>query len=421
MSLLRERRGSVAMMTAVMAPVLIMSLGMAVEVTSWSVSNLELQRIADAAAWAGAARYAATSNAQLATGAAADLAEINGVSGAATRTWDASTLTTTDNLITAQMVAGLKSASDYAVKVTVKRTVVKSLTKIFPGGGPSVTITASAVAEIGSLGPQPCITALGQGVDGITTGTDVSVVGNATLTATGCSLRSNDGISVTGGGTITMAGIYAGGAISGGGICCDLHPNSGQITDPYAANAPVQNALNTLSSGSGAAISVKSNSTQSISPGTYSSWDVQGTLNLSPGTYYVNGGISAGAQSTINGIGVTILTSGSVSTTGGASLAFSAPLKNASAGIPGVLIAGNGAGTMTFLGNSTSPITGLIYFPNAALKFGGTSSAGSDACVEVVASTVTLVGTSNVAANCSSYGLLSWGSLAGPAQVSLVQ
>src|SRR3954454_19798552 len=104
--LLHERKGSVAMMTAIMGPVLIMSLGMAVEVTSWSVSNLELQRIADASAWAGAARYGATGNAQTATTAAAELAEINGVSGATTRTWNAATLTMTDNLITAQLVAG---------------------------------------------------------------------------------------------------------------------------------------------------------------------------------------------------------------------------------------------------------------------------------------------------------------------------
>ena len=108
MSLLRERHGSVAMMTAIMGPVLIMSLGMAVEVTSWSVNSLELQRVADVAAWAGATRYAATGNAQTATGEAADLAEINGVSGAATRTWSAGTSTMNDNLITAQVVAGLE-------------------------------------------------------------------------------------------------------------------------------------------------------------------------------------------------------------------------------------------------------------------------------------------------------------------------
>ena len=420
MSLLRERRGSVAMMTAIMGPALIMSLGMAVEVTSWSVNSLELQRVADAAAWAGATRYAATGNAQTATGEAADLAEINGVSGAATRTWSAGTSTLNDNLITAQVVAGLTNPSAYAVKVTVKRSVLKSLTRIFPGGGSSVTIAAIAVAEVGSLGPQPCTTALGQGVDGITTGTDVSVVGNASLSAPGCSLRSNDGISVNGGATINMAGVYAGGGISGGGICCDLHANSGQISDPYAGNAAVQTALNALSPGSGTAVSVNPNATQSISPGAYSSWNVNGTLNLGAGTYYVNGAISAGAQSRISGTGVTIVTSGLVTTNGGASLAISAPLKDAAAGIPGVLIAGRAAGSATFLGNSSSPMAGLIYFPNAALKFGGTAGAGSNACLEVIASTVTLVGTSDVSSDCKLYGLQSWGSLAGPASVTLV-
>jgi Flp pilus assembly protein TadG len=411
----------VAIMTAVTAPVLLMALAMGVEVTSWSVSSLELQRIADAAAWAGATRYAATGSAQIATGVAAELADINGLAHTAARTWNAATLTTSDNMIAAQMVAGVKASGDNAMKVTVKRSLTKSLTGIFPGGGSAVTVTAVAVAEIGSLGPQPCITALGQGMDGITTGTDVSVVGNATLTAHGCSLRSNDGISQVGSASITLDSIYAGGTISGGGICCDLHPNSGQIPDPYATYAPVQNAIAALSSGAGSALSVKPNATQPLTPGTYSSWDIKGTLNLAAGTYYVNGAITVGSQAVINGTGVTIVTSGALSVTGGATLALSAPLKNAAVGIQGVLLASNTATSMTLLGNSTNAMAGLIYLPNAALKFGGTAGVSGSACLEVIASTVTLVGTSDVAANCSGYGTLPWGSLPGPAKVTLVQ
>ena len=325
MKLLADRRGSVALMTGIMAPVMLMSLAMGIEVTSWSVSKVELQRIADVSAWAGAGQYAVTTDAQSATRTAADLAEINGVSGAPTRTWNANTLTTTDNLITAQIVSGVRSVSNKAIKVTVKRNIVKSFSLIFPSAQSSVTVSAVAVAEIGSVGPQPCIMALGGGVDGITTGVDVAVVGTASLVATGCSLRSNDGISQNGSATINVSGVYAGGSISGSGICCDLHANAGQIEDPYATNAPVQNALNLLKSGTGTAVSVKSGNAQSIGPGTYSSWDVKGTLNLSPGLYVVNGDISSGAQGGISGTGVTIVTSGAVNTTGGSSLALSAP------------------------------------------------------------------------------------------------
>jgi Flp pilus assembly protein TadG len=412
----------VALMTGIMLPVMVMSLAMGVEVTSWSVTKLELQRIADVSAWAGAAQYASTQSAQSATKTAADLAEINGASGTTARTWNATTLTATDNMITAQVVSGVRSASNVAVKVTVRRTITKLFSRIFPSDDASVTVSATAIAEIGSLGPQPCITALGGGVDGITTGTDLSVGGNASLVAIGCSLRSNDGISQSNNGTINAGGVYAGGNISGPGVCCDVHANAGQISDPYATNAPLQNALELLNPGSGAAISVNSNKSQSIGPGTYSGWDVNGTLNLSPGLYVVNGNISSGAQATISGTGVTIVMSGAVSTTGGSQMALTAPTTSPTGtAVPGILIAGKSSASMAFLGNSAVPFTGVIYLPNASLKFGGTSQSGSNGCSEVIASTVTLVGTSNLAANCSGYGTLKFGSLPGTSSIALVQ
>lgn len=422
MKILADRRGSVALMTGIMAPVMVMVMALGIEVTSWSVEHLELQRIADISAWAGAKRYAAEKKPQNATAVAADMAEINGVSGALSRVWNASTLTISDNLITAQMVNGVRDAANSAIKVTVKRTRAKSFSSIFPNASAFVTLSAVAVAEIGSLGPQPCITALGNGVDGITTGVDVSVGGSASLVATGCSLRSNGGISQNGGGTINVSGVYAGGNISASGICCDLHANSGQIPDPYAANAPVQNALNALHPGSGTVINVKSNDTKVLSPGTYAGWDVKGTLNLNPGLYTVNGDISAGAQGIIAGTGVTIVLSGAINTVGGSTLALTAPDTHPTgSAIPGVLLAGRSTASMAFLGNSTAPVTGVIYLPYADLKFGGTSGSGSNGCTEVIASKVTLTGNSNLAANCAAYGALGFGSLPGGSSVAMVQ
>lgn len=419
-----DRRGSVALMSGILTPVLVMGLAMAVEVTSWSASKLEVQRIADTAAWAGANRYAANSNAQTATGAAADLAEINGASGESSRAWNATTSTLTDNQITAQVIAGVKDSTSKAVKVTVSRSIAKTVSLIFPSNQASVTISAVAIAEIGSLGPQPCITALGGGVDGITTGTDVTVTGNASLTATGCSLRSNDGISQGGSSTINVNGIYAGGSITGSGICCGIYANAGQIPDPYAGNTAVQTALNALSAGSGSAITVKSNNSQSITPGTYSSLNINGTLTLSPGLYTINGDVSAGAQGVISGTGVTIVMSGTLSTVGGSSLSLSAPTTSPTgSAIPGVLLAGRSSATMSFLGHSTSGVSGVLYFPNANLKFGGSSSSGSSTCTEIIASAVTLVGTSNMSSSdCTPiYGLGKFGSLPGTSAVSLVQ
>lgn len=417
----RDNRGSVALMTGIMAPVLVMSMAMGMEITSWSVSKVELQRIADVAAWAGGMQYLSTMNAQSAAAAATDVAEINGVSGATARTWTVSTSIMTDNLITAQVVAGVRSASNKAMKVTVKRSIAKTLSRIFPSAQSSVTLTAVAYAEVTSTGPQPCVLALGGGVDGTTSGIDIAVIGGGQLTTAGCSVRSNDAISQSGSGSITAPSVYAGGTISGS-VCCNIQPNAGQVPDPYAGFAPVQNAFALLKPGTGLAISVGSNNTQSISPGTYSGWDVHGTLNLSPGLYVINGNFSAGAQAIVTGTGVTIIVSGTVNAGGGASLVLSAPTTSPTgSAIPGVLLAGTSSSAMTFQGNTTSPFTGVVYLPKASLTFGGTSGGGGSGCVEVIATSVTLKGTSSLAANCSAYGTLPFGSLPGTPSVTLVR
>jgi uncharacterized membrane protein len=123
------------MMTGVMAPVMLMSLAMGVEVAWWSTVKVELQRTADIAAWAGAMSYARSSDAQRATGVAANLAELNGAAGSASRTWDAASNTLTDGLITAQVVAGIRDPNESAVKVIVKQDLATSFSKIFPGVG----------------------------------------------------------------------------------------------------------------------------------------------------------------------------------------------------------------------------------------------------------------------------------------------
>ena len=418
-----DRRGVAALLTAFSAPVLLMAVAMGVEATSWSATRVKLQRIADTAALAGAIQYAATSDAQKASINAASLAEINGVSGATSRTWDNTNLKLTDNLITVQVVAGPKIASEKAIQVTVKQNVAKTFSLIVPSSSTSVTVSAVAVAEVASLGTQPCVLALGGGVDGITTGDDISVGGSASLSTTGCTLRSNDGISQSGAGSINVTSVYAGGTISAG-VCCDLHPNAGQLADPHATDTVLQNALNLLVSGTGTAVSVKSNASATISPGTYASWDVKGALTLEAGLYIVNGIISTGAQGSITGTGVTIITSGALGMVGGSALnlvaAKTSPAPTAGA-IAGVVLAGTSSASMSFLGNSSSTVTGLVYLPKASLKFGGTSDTAGTGCTEVIASTVTLTGSTSLAANCKDYGLLPFGSLPGPASVALVQ
>ena len=423
-----ERRGSVAVMTAIMAPVMLLSTAMGIEVAWWSTTQVELQRVADIAAWGGAAVFARTSDAEGATVAAASMAELNGVAGATSRTWTSITKTLVDGQIRVQIVAGPRVSSEDAVKVTVRRSIPTTFSRLFPGVGPSMTITADAVAEIGIVpaGPQPCMMALGDGVDGITTGDDTVFSGNVDVVVTGCSIRSNAGIRKNGNGTVEAdAGIYAGGAISG--IAADnLHEHAGQIPDPYEGNAAVQNAISRLSPGSGTSRNVQNNEALPLSSsgqGVSSSWTVKGNLTLAPGLYVVNGPISIGAGASVTGSGVTIVTSGDVTIDGHAKVTLTAATTANAAGgaIPGVVFAGTSAGSVKVTGTSTSTITGLVYFPNADLRFSGTSNGGTDGCLQVIASTIVVVGTTDLASRCEGFGLIDYGSLPSSKTVALVQ
>jgi hypothetical protein len=51
---------------------------------------------------------------------------------------------------------------------------------------------------------------------------------------------------------------------------------------------------------------------------------------------------------------------------------------------------------------------GLIDLPNALLESNGTAGVSGTGCLDVTASTVRLVGTSELAADCSSCGTLTW-------------
>jgi Flp pilus assembly protein TadG len=425
MLLIRQRRGSIAMMTGLMAPVLLMTTALGIEVVWWSTTKVELQRVADIGAWAGAMQYAQAPDGQLAAGRAADMARLNGVTGTVARTWNSTSKTLTQGHITAQVVSGVRNTSQAAMKLTVSRDIATSFSRIIPGVAPFVVVSATSIAEIGILevGPQPCMTALGEGVDGITTDTDITFSGSINITATGCSIRSNSGITKNGNGTVTAdAGVYAGGTISSG-ICCNLHPKAGQIPDPYASHTLVKNAFSRLSGSSSTTVNVGNNATTALQPGTTGGWSVNGRLSLSPGLYIVNGPISLGAQGSISGSNVTIVTSGTVDVAGGSTLTLSAATTaQATAGaIPGIVFAGTNSGAVTIAGNASSRYTGVVYFPHADLKFSGTSSAGSTGCLQVIASTIVLSGNTQLASSCSQYGTNNYGSLPAARTVALVQ
>ena len=404
----RDQQGSVALTTGICLVPLIMVVGIGVEVSNWTVVKTELQRTVDLAALAGAKEYLRASNIQDTVNAAADVAELNGGQGGTSRTWDANSQLLTDNQITAQITSGTRQRPSVVVKVVARQTIPLVLTSIMGATSP-VTIAATGWADA-SIAVQPCVLAMDSGGAGITS------QGNASVNLTGCSMRSNAAISTGGSGTMSAAGFYAGSSITGSETGGPLFPYDGTISDPYAHYSPVQDALSQLGSSSGPAFNDKPGVTTPLVSGipkVWSKWDIQGSVVLSPGIYYVNGDISLGdsaSLSSLSSAGVTIVMGGVLTMRGGSIISLSAATKAVylNGAIPGVVFAGNSSNRSSFNGNTGTKLTGVVYYPNGALDFGGTSQGGTTGCLEVIARSIQLQGNSGMASNCSAYGALSF-------------
>lgn len=406
--LARHEGGSITVLGAVLIAGLIGMASFAVELGSWYAARVELQRVADMAAIGGAFAYGAGASAQLAASAAAAVAQLNGATAAASGTWNSSAATLTDGQITASVVPSPKNAGRNAVEVTVTRSEPLLLAAILSSAG-SITVGASAWAEITPPAPgsPACILALAQLGTGVVNG--VTIGGNPTLTLNGCTLRSNSDVDVTGSASVTTLGVYAAGSIAGSSLITtapaagQLFTYAGIVSDPYAGDATLQSALSQLGGG-GAAVSVSPNGSASLTPGTYSSMTIKGTASLAPGTYIVNGPISFSSQAQVSGTGVTILSSSTITINGGASLALSAPVAGAAAGVPGVVMASTSSASSKINGGSSSAFQGALYFPNSNIEFTGNSANGGQGCTQVIGYTVTFKGSASLGSSCSGAG-----------------
>ncbi len=309
-----------------MAPVMIMMMAMGLEVTYWSVNKVELQRIADVAAWAGAREYTASNSAQTATSTAADMAEVNGITGTASRTWNATTETMTDSQITAQVVAGVKPTSDTAVQVAVQRSIATSFSAIFPGTPAAKTVSAIATAEIVGatpLGPQPCLLASDSAVQNafsqLTTQTTQITQTSKTCSSstispgTYASIGFGIPVSMTPGTYIVTNGfsLQGGTTTKGSGVTIVV---GGQVNIQNGATFDVSAPTSNASAGIRGMLPMGNSSTQSLQVAGGSSLTMSGVL------YFPDGLVSFSNGSSSGGSGCLELIAGSVLTAGGASL-----------------------------------------------------------------------------------------------------
>ncbi|MBC4019300.1 Tad domain-containing protein, partial [Siccirubricoccus deserti] len=394
---LSNRKEVVAVATALMLPAFFAVAALAIDVSFWALRKAQLQRTVDFAARAGAQRYAATNDARRAADTAADLAELNGAVGGASRSWDAVNRRMTIGELTIRLTTGVNNPVNTAVHMTMTRQF--SVTGLLNAVGPNVTINAMAVAEA-HLNPPICIFGIG---DINSSGRPVELKsGNPRVVLDQCATRSNGKIVVSSGGYLSGLAHFASKEIEGAGtIVGDRHPFLPLHADPYADHPQVQQALTNLATyvtmKGVKELLVKPGETVVAQPGIYSYMQLQGNTTFSPGIYYVQGDVSTSAQSgtiSLAGQGVTIVFCGSLSATGGSAFNMTAATRKTAVGgaIPGFLLVGSSkckkANSFTTVG-TTSILNGVIYLPNGELSMGGNVEANVNApaggCLNIIA------------------------------------
>lgn len=382
--------GNMAALTALLMPVLVGAAGLASDTAQWVLMRRSLQRQADSAALAGA--YALTQGRTANSGAISDLAK------------------NSNFVLTSQIIENAPTVGPWAgnadvVRVRLVATSNLPFSSIFLGGGTAISAEASAGLQADG---DFCILALDTNPTLAITNS-----GNTTVDAR-CGMHSNSSgePAVTGQGSAVIVATPVSAVGNVNNSSGTFAP--GTVFQPYsvAQRDPYASLPDPTVTGGGSNIRVNSNQTRNLTPGTYRDFRIQGTVNLAPGVYIIdgsNGGeLEFGAQSVINGTGVTFVLSSStmsssggdsagVSMNGGATMNLSAPTTGT---YKGVLIYQDRRTTamserLIINGNSSSLMRGAIYVPRNEVQFNGTT--GMDIhCLQMVAYRFTFSGNSQI-------------------------
>ncbi len=133
-----------------------------------------------------------------------------------------------------------------------------------------------------------------------------------------------------------------------------------------------------------------------------------GNATLGAGVYTVAGNVgfgSGGGGGFVTGSGVSVIVSGTFTVTAGYNtVTLTAPTSGT---MQNVVVAGNGAGGATFsAGASGNSLSGVVYFPSGPISLSGAGNVGNGAgqCLELIGSSITLMGGSALATTCSGMG-----------------
>ncbi len=386
--------GSVAIVVAILLPVLLGAAGLAVDVSIWSATKNSAQGAADLAALSAIAAAAANNSSSDITAEAFAVAATNGFTNG-----QKGVTVTVNN----PPSSGSHTSDTSAYEVIITQPQQTYFGKLI---GVAPTITGRSVATNVVPSSVACILALST-----TAQNSINLSGSASITANNCAVASNStsskALNTSGSACVTASALTVVGNYSNGSSCSltvgTIKTNATATPDPYATLAtPSISACSQSINVSG--------TTQSYGPGTYCGITVSGggSLTLSAGTYYIDSGnLSVSGTSHLYataGVSIVLTSSGStygtVSISGGSTVDLTASSTGPYAGIAVYIDRRASTHSDTFSGGSTQNITGAIYAPTQQVTYSGGSGTGST-CSQLVALTVTFSGSSQFGRNCS--------------------
>lgn len=414
-ALAKDERGAVAVVAAIVFPVVVGAMGLGAETGYWYLKQRNLQHAADVAAHAGAGRLRAGDQ-KPALGAAAKLvASQTGYLPAS------GTLT---------IGTSSSPSANPGVPDTVEVVLTESHPRLFSSifSKDPVTLRARAVAKVEQSGSTACVLALSK------TGSGVTVSGSASVDLTGCSVASNSNAAgsflMSGYATMKTDCVYTvGEAVTTTGLtlgqCKEVRENAPVSIDPYVSvpEPQITGTCKPRNQGS-------SNGTTALTPTeTHPSGvkvmhfcnglNVKGTVIFGPGLYIIEGGSFTANSSDPNSAssaslqvgppvnsydGVTFyLKDSALDLRGNVSLDLKAPT---SGPYSGILFFGSRSQTgisHTINGTSDSTLTGAVYTPAAAIAYKGNSTT-TNGCTQLIADTITFIGNSTMKSTCDSAG-----------------
>lgn len=396
--LARDRRGSVALVMAMVLPLVVGMVTMGVETGLWFAAKRDLQSAADGGALSGAFEVQAKSQAATIKSTASRDALRNAKYASPAPTMEINT----------PPLSGRYLGDTRAVEVIVRQQQTLLFAKMFLE---SVGVTARAVGQSGSPGDY-CIIALEEAA-----ASTAEFSGSATIDLGNCGIAANssnsEALVVSGSAEITalFAEMVGGYKISGSAklLVDEIITGSSAIDDPYAD----------LDMGTPGACSAttKYQGTATISPQTWCggiSFSANADVTFQPGVYYVKGGeFSVNGNATLRGSGVTIVLTdyvgdwARININGGATVDLSAPTSGTFAGVLFYLDRdAPTSGSHTFNGGATMELTGVIYIPNQEIKFSG-GNANDGGCTRLIGRLVTFTGNTDIDNDCDGTGVKS--------------